>query len=145
VDKRIHIRFAGLDEANGLIFLQFSFTEDLATIDQSTIHGFSPNNYKVDSFDQLIPHMISLGHNFLKQQALVADNKFNKEQLHEYGKLIGTNITCDLDNNLSPDDPNETNLYNSDMRNNPNSQIDEVRCIVLEILAEEGLIPGGIK
>ena len=143
--KNIHIKFSGIDENAGVIFLQFATDETLQAIDQATIHGFFPSQYHVNEIEQLLPFMAEFGHQMLTLQSVVNQNKFSAEQTQNYNQLIGTTKTIGLSENISGSATMNQNQYNPDSIQNPNGQVDQMRNIVLEMLAEEGLILGRVK
>ncbi|HSI44077.1 MAG TPA: hypothetical protein VK949_07005 [Methylotenera sp.] len=143
--SNIHIKFSGLDENSGAIFLQFATDETLHLIDQSTIHGFFPSQYHTHEINELIPFMVELGHQSLTQQASINQNKFTPEQTTKFNQLIGT-IQAAPGNLAATQLPMvQGNQYDLNSGMNPNGQVDHFRNIVLEVLAEEGLIPGKVK
>ena len=141
----IHIRFSGLDENSGAIFLQFATDETLHLIDQNTMHGFFPSQYKTNEINELLPLMAEFGHQMLAQQSVQNENKFTQDQLNSFNKFIGTIQAVPINPLLTQSTSGQDNPYNLDSTKNPNSQVDQMRNIVLEILAEEGLILGKIK
>lgn len=141
----MHIKFSGLDENSGVIFLQFATDETLHLIDQSTIHGFFPSQYKTYEINELLPLMAEFGHQMLSQQSIINENKFTQEQIVNFNQLIGTTQTIPINSLPTQTSLGENNSYNLDSTKNPNSQVDQMRNIVLEILAEEGLILGKVK
>lgn len=141
----MHIKFSGLDENSGVIFLQFATDETFHLIDQSTIHGFFPSQYKTYEINELLPLMAEFGHQMLSQQSVLNENKFTQEQIDSFNQLIGTTQTIPINSLLTQTSSGEDNSYNLDSTKNPNSQVDQMRNIVLEILAEEGLILGKVK
>lgn len=144
--EKICIRFAGVDQNSGAIFVQFSSPEQVATIDQSTIHAFFPHQFESQEIDKLMPHISAMGRVALEQQQAVQFNhQFTQAQLDEYSQLIGTCRSVDVDASITVPQVEPPALYGLDGSANPNGQVDQICCIVLEILAEEGLIPGAIQ
>lgn len=143
--SNIHIKFSGIDEGSGAIFLQFASENTLNLIDQSTIHGFFPSQYKTHAIDELLPLMAEFGHQMLAQQTIVNENKFTHEQTNSFNQLIGTIQAVPLSSLPIHISSSVDGQYNLDSVKNPNSQVDQMRNIVLEILAEEGLILGKVK
>ncbi|EUJ10336.1 hypothetical protein Meth11DRAFT_1150 [Methylophilaceae bacterium 11] len=140
----IHIKFSGLDESAGAVFLQFATDETLEQINQSTIHGFFPSQYKSQDITELLSLMAEFGQQMLSQQMAIVDNRFTQEQLSDFNQLLGTIQRVTIDS-MQPGIEEKNNPYHLDSLKNPNSQVDQMRNIVLEILAEEGLIIGKIK
>lgn len=143
--SKVHIKFSGLDENSGAIFLQFATDETLHLIDQSTIHGFFPSQYNTHEIEELIPFMAEFGHQMLNQQAIINQNKFSVEQMDKFNQLIGSTQAVPVNSILPQAATSQDNQYSLDSSKNPNSQIDQFRNIVLEVLAEEELIPGKVK
>lgn len=143
--SNIHIKFSGIDENSGVIFLQFATDETLYLIDQSTIHGFFPSQYKTYEINELLPLMAEFGHQMLSQQAVVNENKFTQVQVDSFNQLVGTTQLVPISSYPTQDSSRPDNQYDVDSAKNPNSQVDQMRNIVLEILAEEGLIIGKVK
>jgi hypothetical protein len=144
--ENVCIRFAGIDENSGALFLQFALPENISTIDQSTIHAFFPHHYETKIIEELIPHMAAFGHSILGQQQLNQPaHRFSEQQLAEYSKLIGTSRSVEINQEALSVKQGPASQYNPDGSSNPNSHVDEFRNIVLEILAEEGLIAGSVK
>lgn len=144
--ENICIRFAGMDQNTGALFLQFSKPESVATIDQSTIHAFFPYQYDTNDTETLMQHMAHTGQMLLQQQQDIQNNhQFTQAQVDEFSKLIGACHTIEIDASVEPVKIENAGLSVLETANNPSGQLDQVRCIVLEILAEEGLIPGGIN
>ena len=143
--SNIHIKFSGLDENSGAIFLQFATDETLHLIDQSTIHGFFPSQYHTHEIEELIPFMVELGHQSLTQLASINQNKFTQEQATKYNQLIGTIQVAPVNATATQLPMLQGNQYDLNSNMNPNSQVDHFRNIVLEVLAEEGLILGQVK
>lgn len=143
--SKVHIKFSGIDENSGAIFLQFATEENLDLINQSTIHGFFPSQYRTHEISELLPFMAEFGHQMLMQQAAINVNKFTAEQANNFNQLIGTTQAVPI-NSASPSNLiGLDNQYDLDSNKNPNSQVDQMRNIVLEMLAEEGLILGKVK
>lgn len=145
--QSICIKFAGIDEISGALLLQFAAPENNATIDQSTIYSFHPWQYAAENIEQLLPYMANFGYEVLlaQQQAHPPEHQFTTQQFEQYSKLIGTQRSIEIDVAAVPIKTGSDNQYNPDSLANPNSQVDQIRCIVLEILAEEGLIPGRVE
>ena len=141
----IHIKFSGIDENSGVIFLQFATDETLHLIDQSTIHGFFPSQYKTHEMSELLPLMAEFGHQMLSQQNVLNENKFTERQIDSFNQFIGTTQTIPINSLSIQTSSDKDNSYNLDSTKNPNSQVDQMRNIVLEILAEEGLILGKVN
>lgn len=142
--SNIHIKITGIDENSGVIFMQCATDETLHLIDQSTIHGFFPSQYKIYEINELIPLMAEFGHQMLSHQSVLNENKFTQEQVSSFNQLIGTTQTTTIKSLPIQTSPTD-NSYNLDSTKNPNGQVDQMRNIVLEILAEEGLILGKVK
>lgn len=143
--SNIHIKLSGLDENSGAIFLQFATDETLGLIDQSTIHGFFPSQYKTYEMNELLPLMAEFGHQILKQQSSLNENRFSQDQVIGFSSFIGTTQLVPISSLPFQSISGQDNQYNLDSNKNPNSQVDHMRNIVLEILAEEGLILGKVK
>jgi len=141
----IYIKFSGLDENSGVIFLQFATDETLLQIDKSTIHGFFPSQYNTHDVEKLIPLMAEFGHQMLNQQAAINKNKFSQEQVAKFNQLMGTTQVVPINSSLSQITTAQANQYDLESSQNVNGQVDQMRNIVLEILAEEGLILGKVK
>lgn len=141
----IHIRFSGIDENSGAIFLQFATDETLHLIDQNTMHGFFPSQHKTHEISELLPLMAEFGHQMLTMQSVQNENKFTQDQLNSFNQFIGTIQTVPVNPLLTNTTSGQDNPYDLDSTKNPNSQVDQMRNIVLEILAEEGLIAGKVK
>ena len=143
--ENICIRVAGVDQNTGALFFQFSAPENVKTIDQSTIHAFFPHQYETDDIDALMKHMAQMGHMLMQQQQEIQhDHQFTQAQVDEYSRHIGTYRTIEVDPSMQPVKMEHTGLTVLESASNPGGQLDQLRCIVLEVLAEEGLIPGGI-
>lgn len=144
--ENICIRFAGVDQSTGALFLQFSTPENLVTIDQSTIHAFFPHQYETGDLEILTKHMAQMGCMLLQQQQEVQNlHQFTQAQIDEYSKLVGSCRTVQVDSSAPAVRSDYAGATILETINNPSGQFDQLRCVVLEILAEEGLIPGGIK
>lgn len=143
--NKVHIKFSGIDENSGAIFLQFATDETLHLIEQSTIHGFFPSQYKTHEINDLLPLMAEFGYQMLSQQTAINENKFTQDQANSFNQLIGTIQAVPVDSLPTQPSSEQGNQYNLDSTKNPNSQVDQMRNIVLEILAEEGLILGKVK
>lgn len=145
--QNIHIKFTGIDEASGAIFMQFATDETLPAIDQQVMHGFFPSNYDKDNIEDLLPEMARFGQQLLVQEIETQQNKFNATQVAQVQKLIGSVKSILLEGDPSAELPVDAsgNQYNIDSTQNANGNIDQMRNVVLEILAEEGLIKGAVK
>lgn len=143
--ENIHIRVVSIDELAGLIFLQFATDETLPMIEQSTMHGFFPAQYPKSSLDELFGYMAEFGRQILEQQVQVQQNKLSAEQVSVFESLLGQIKAVKVPDFQSALDAGGEGSYNPDGPSNTNGQIDQFRNLILEVLAEEGLIPGGVK
>ncbi|MFV1922204.1 MAG: hypothetical protein ACMZ63_06350 [Methylotenera sp.] len=149
--QNIHIKFSGIDEASGAIFLQFATDETLHMIDQQVMHGFFPSEHnKAGDIEQLLPEMARFGQQMLMQQIQTQQNKFNPDQVSQVQQLMGKVKTVSVEADTAAGDMALSNVgssqqYNIDSMQNANGNIDQMRNIVLEVLAEEGLIKGAVK
>ena len=148
--ENICIRFAGLDQNSGALFLQFSKPENIVAIEQTTIHAFFPYQYEVTGgIDQLVPYMASMGKMLLDQLQVNQQTQRQLSQVlvDEFSNLIGTNktIAVEASSSVLTGKSERNSIYGLSEDNTPKVLVDEVRCIILEILAEEGLIAGSVK
>jgi transcriptional regulator of heat shock response len=143
--SNLHIKFSGLDEKSGAIFLQFASDDTLHLIDQSTIHGFFPSQYNTHEIEELIPYMAEFGSQILNQQTSISQNQFSQEQVIKFNQLVGITKVVPVTSAPTQVPAGQANQYDLDSNKNPNGQVDHFRNIVLEVLAEEGLILGKVK
>jgi hypothetical protein len=141
----IYIKFCSIDEISGIVFLQFANEDTLSTIDNSTIHGFFPSQYNTFEINELLPLMAEFGGQMLVQQESINQKKFTTEQVNSFSQLIGTMKSVPIPSMPSHMPVVDGSQYSLDSNKNPNGQVDQIRNIVLEILAEEELIPGKVK
>ena len=147
--ENICIRFAGLDENSGALFLQFSKPEDAAIVEHATIHAFFPHQYQETSLEKLMPQMAAMGKMLLDQLQVNQQTQRQLSQVlvDEFSNLIGTNKTIAVEAipSVLTGKSERNSIYGLSEDNTPKVLVDEVRCIILEILAEEGLIAGSVK
>lgn len=148
--SHIHIKFCQIDAISGAIFVQFATDEQLHMIDQQTMHGFFPAEHGTDDIEKLMPEIAKFGQQMLSQEAEVQQNQLNQTQVANFQPLIGTVRSMPIDTpSADAGDISGSvsggNQYSIDSTANINGNVDQMRNIVLEILAEEGLIPGEVK
>ncbi|WP_124553704.1 hypothetical protein [Methylophilus methylotrophus] len=143
--SNIHIKFSQIDEYSGAIFVQFATDESLHMIDQQTMHAIFPRQYGSDDLEKIMPEIAKFGAQMLIQQNETQKNQFSREQVEDYQKYLGSIRSVSLENGPAASLGMKSMEYNIDSSANINANVDEVRNIVLEILAEEGLIPGGLR
>jgi hypothetical protein len=121
--------------------------ENIATIEQATIHSFFPHEYKVENFEQLLPYMAQMGKMFLVPHSIgeLNQHQFSELQMAEYSQFIGQNKILDWDLAELPIQEQPNNIYAHENTKTPKVTVDEMRCIILEILTEEGLIAGSFN
>jgi hypothetical protein len=140
--QQIHIRFCSVDEQAGVIFLQFATDESLPLIEQSTMHGFFPAQHQTFDMEALLPLMAEFGRQVVMQQEAINQNSFTADQANQFKQLVGSTKAVPISDFTTGQ---SADLYNVAPIQSSNVQIDQMRNIVLEILAEEGLIPGALK
>jgi hypothetical protein len=143
--SNIHIKFSQIDEYSGAIFVQFATDDTLRMIDQQTMHAIFPKQYGSDDLEKIMPQIAKFGAQMLVQQNEAKKNQFSKEQVEGYQKYLGSVRSISLENGEAGSLETNSIEYSIDSKANINGNVDEVRNIVLEILAEEGLIPGGLR
>lgn len=143
--SNIHIKFSRVDESSGAIFVQFAKDESLHMIDQQTMYAIFPNQYGSNDLEEIMPQIAKFGVQILRQQNEAKKNQFSQEQVEEYQKYLGSIRSVNLGDEEADSSGGKSMEYNIDSGLNINSKVDEVRNIVLEILTEEGLIPGGLR
>jgi hypothetical protein len=140
--NNIKIKFAGMDESSGALLVQFSAPDAPQNIDDTPLYPFFPWQFESDDIEQLLPHIAAFGEGILTQQQQQQQHKFTPEQLAKFSPLIGTNRIAEvtpLQQTGGAHVPYDPNSQDSSVH------VDQLRCTILEILAEEGLIPGAVK
>lgn len=143
--SNIHIKFSQIDEYSGAIFVQFATDESLHMIDQQTMHAIFPRQYGSDDLEKIMPEIAKFGAQMLIQQNETKKNQFSRELVDEYQKYLGSIRSVSVDSRAGDAFVTQNLEYSIDSSANVNGNVDEVRNIVLEVLAEEGLIPGGLR
>jgi hypothetical protein len=138
---KIKIKFAGMDENAGALLVQFSTPDAPQNIDEAPMYPFFPWQFQSDDIEKLLPHIAVFGQGILGHQQQQQQHKFTPEQKGKFSLLIGTDRVTEIQ---SVAQPNPTTPYDPNTQD-ASVQIDNLRCTILEILAEEGLIPGAVK
>ena len=93
--------------------------------------------------------MASMGKMLLDQLQVNQQTQRQLSQVlvDEFSNLIGTNktIAVEASSSVLTGKSERNSIYGLSEDNTPKVLVDEVRCIILEILAEEGLIAGSVK
>jgi hypothetical protein len=147
--SNIHIKFCQIDNMSGAIYLQFATDDTLHMISEQAMHAFFPSQYESDDIEKLLPEIARFGQQMLNYQKEAHKNQFSPKQMEEYQKYLGNMRSVALDDNTELE---VAGLFTSASdkqyvidATNTNKNVDYMRNVVLEVLAEEGLIPGRVK